>query len=86
VLRVTGLRACVGAAPSGECELHRTCVAGSMVRGMKDVCGMRREDSRSVLTRARDIMVVPVMLQLGQGNFSACKKCTAAKRGNRDEG
>jgi hypothetical protein len=32
VLMVTGLRAFAGTEPSGECELHRTCAQGSMVR------------------------------------------------------
>ena len=27
---VTGLRALAGGVPSGECELHRTCMTGSM--------------------------------------------------------
>ena len=65
VFRVTGLRVFVGAEPSGECELHRICAEGSMVRATGDdgeyargvVC-ICREDVRSTFMRARDMAAV----------------------------
>jgi hypothetical protein len=60
---VTGLRAFAGAEPNGECELHRICAQGSVVRDVNDddvgytrgVAWMKRGDVRSTFTKARDM-------------------------------
>lgn len=69
MLRVTGLRAFVGGVPSGECELHRACVADSVMRGIvkgEEGRGVSCEDTRSVLDSARDIMAATARLQLSK--------------------
>jgi hypothetical protein len=60
---VTGLRAFAGAEPSGECELHRACAQGRVVRDIDDddehtrgVAWIKREDVRNTFTRARDMV------------------------------
>lgn len=86
---MTGLRAFVGGVPSGECELHRACVADSMMRGIvkgEEGRGVSREDTRSVLDSARDIMEAPARLQMGGWYFLEGKKCVAAAERIRRQG
>jgi hypothetical protein len=67
VLIVTGLRALVGAAPSGECELHLACPTCRRVRGSGDddahvgACDVViLEVVRRVFTKARDMATAMV--------------------------
>jgi hypothetical protein len=59
VVRVVGLRKLAGVALRGEWEDHRTAKADSSVRDGKDarLKGQSREDVRTVLWRARDMVI-----------------------------
>lgn len=73
------MRVWVGAAPSGEWELHRTCAAGSTTRGSikGEHVGVVRKVNRRGLRRARDIMVVLETLRRRRWSFFGEKNCVA---------